>query len=139
VPAFEAITHTEEPMRDATSRSLVRDVLAVGPSADAAAMSRRVEALTTIVLDLLAEVEALRQALAAQPAYRDAYREALLLTHNSAGPSSGWEKLLDRYYPRQASVDGRAWRETLMMRRLGATAADIEAYRREAESAETYT
>ena len=126
-------------MRDATTHDLVRDVLTGGPPADALAIARRVEALTTLVFDLLAEVEALRQTQAAQSDYRDAYREASLLTHNSSGPSSGWEKLLDRYYPRQPSSDGRVWRESLMMHRLGFTPAEIEAYQREAEQAETYT
>jgi hypothetical protein len=122
-----------------TTRDLVRGVLAAGPPADAAALARRVEALTTLVVDLLAEVEALRQAQVTQPAYRDAYRDVSLLTHDSTGPSSGWDKLLDRYYPREPSPDGRAWRESLMMRRLGFSAAEIEAYQREAEQAETYT
>jgi len=126
-------------MRDETTRDLARDILAVSPPADAAAMARRVEALTALVVDLLAEVEALRQAHATHSAYRDAYRDVSVLTHNSAGPSSGWEKLLDRYYPREASPDGRAWRESLMMRRLGFSPAEIEAYQREAEEAETYT
>ena len=126
-------------MRDATTEDLVRDVLANRRLADGGAIARRVEALTTLVFDLLAEVEALRQVVASQPAYGDAYRAACLLTHDAAGPSSGWEKLLDRYYPRQSSTDGRAWRETLMMRRLGFTPAEIEAYQREAEQAETYT
>jgi hypothetical protein len=126
-------------MREPTTPDLVRDLLAVGPPADLGAMSQRVDAVTTLVFDLLAEVEALRQAQTTQPAFRDAYRDALLLTHDSAGPSSGWEKLLDRYYPRQTSGDGRAWRETLMMRRLGLTPAEIEAYQQEAEAAETLT
>jgi hypothetical protein len=126
-------------MRELTTRDLVRDVLAGTVPPDAAVMSRRVEALTTLVIDLLAEVEALRQVQATQPAYRDAYREANLLTHNAAGPSSGTEKLLDRFYPRQPAPDGRTWRETLMMRRLGFTQGEIDAYQREAEEAETYT
>jgi hypothetical protein len=126
-------------MRELTTQDLVWDVLAGGTPPDAAMMSRRVEALTTLVIDLLAEVEALRQVQATQTAYQDAYREASLLTHNAAGPSSGAEKLLERFYPRQPGRDGRTWRETLMMRRLGFTPGEIDAYQREAEQAETYT
>jgi hypothetical protein len=126
-------------MPGTSTRDLVRTVLAAGVPADAAAIARRVEALTTLVLDLLAEVEALRETQARQSAYRDAYRQAMLLAHDASGPSSGWEKLLDRYYPRQPSSDGRTWRESLMMRRLGFTPAEIEAYQQEAEQAETNT
>jgi len=126
-------------MRDVVARDLVRDVLAYGGPADAGASARRVEALTTLVLDLLVEVDALRQAQATQTAYRDAYRAAALLTHNSAGPSSGWQKLLERFYPLQASSDGRAWRELLMLRRLGFTPTEMEAYQAEAEQAEMDT
>jgi len=126
-------------VRDTVARDLVRDVLGYGLPLDTAASARRVEALTTLVLDLLVEVEALRQAQAAQTAYRDAYRAAALLTHNSAGPSSGWQKLLERYYPLEASSDGRTWREVLMMRRLGFTPAELEAYREEAAQVETDT
>ena len=102
-------------------------------------MMRRVEALTTVVLDLLAEVEALRQAQAAKGNYRDAYHAACLLTHNSAGPSSGWEKLIECYYPGDKSADGRVWRESIMMRRLGFTPAELDEYQKEAGEAETHT
>src|SRR5262245_36530471 len=102
--------HPGVDMIEMTARALIQSVLASNPSAGDAEMVRRVEALTTVVLDLLAEVEALRQAQAAKGSYRDAYRAACLLTHNSAGPSSGWEKLIECYYPRDKSADGRVWR-----------------------------
>jgi hypothetical protein len=126
-------------MKEMTARDVNRDVFPSGRSAQGAELAERVEALTTLLLDLLNEVEALRQAQATKSDYRDAYRASCLLTHNSAGPSSGWEKLIERYYPRQQASDGRVWRESLMMRRLGFTPAEIDAYQREAEEAETYT
>jgi hypothetical protein len=126
-------------MREATTGDVVREMLAAEPPADATATARRVEALTALVFDLLAEVEALRATSLSQVPYRDAYRQVALLTHDASGPSSGWEKLLNRYYPRELSSDGRAWRETLLMRRLGFTPAEVEAYQREAGEAETYT
>ena len=67
------------------------------------------------------EVEALRSAclesteggpIAKDSAYRQAYRETALLTHNSAGPSSGVAKLLARFYPTSVEEDGRVPRLT---------------------------
>jgi hypothetical protein len=126
-------------MKGMTSRDLILDLFPSSPSAGGEELKRRVDALTTLTLDLLAEVEALRQAQATQCNYRDAYRAAYLLTHNSAGPSTGWEKLIECYYPRQRSADGRVWRESVMMRGLGFTSAEIGAYVREAREAEVYT
>jgi hypothetical protein len=126
-------------MNEMTVRDLIRALLPGGRPDHGADLAGRVDALTTLVFDLLVEVEALRQAQATEASYRDAYRAACLLTHNSAGVSSGWEKLMERYYPRQRSSGGRAWRESLMMRRLGMTPAEIEAYQGEAAEAETYT
>src|SRR6266540_1591227 len=70
----------------------------------------RTEVLFEMVCDLLMEVEALPEALlqsaagsgGKESAYARAYREIALLTHNSAGPSSGLDKLLARFYPPQA-------------------------------------
>jgi len=126
-------------MGEMTARALIQDMLAGKPVAGDPDMARRVGALTTLVLDLLAEVEALRQAQAGECHYRDAYRAACLLTHNSTGPTSGWEKLIERYYPTKPSADGRVWRESIMMRRLGFTPKEIEEYQREAGEAEFYT
>src|SRR5688500_13223492 len=110
-------------VRDATSHDLTRDLLTAASPEDPAVLARRVEALTILVFDLLAEVDALRQTQATGSAYRDAYRETSVLGHNSSGVSSGWGKLLERFYPREPSADGRVWRESLMMRRLGFTRA----------------
>ena len=100
---------------------------------------RRLDSLTILVMDLMMEVEALRTALAAESSYRDAYRETGLLTHNSAGPSMGWDKLLDEFYPGTKDGRGRGWRESLMLRRLGYSPDEIEAYRRDAEGMEVLT
>ena len=96
-----------------------------------------------VVRDLLVEVEALRSCLlsvqATQGAYQTAYRETALLSHNATGPSGGWEKIIRRFYPDHAEDRGRAWRETLLMRRQGATADELAVFQNKAETAETYT
>lgn len=101
-----------------------------------------------MIFDLLVEVEALRETLATaagnagRSAYARAYERSAYLTHNAAGPSSGWEKMLDRFYSNaQADDDGgrRGWRECLMLRRLGLSEEEIQAYRANARSAEMFT
>ena len=124
---------------------MLRELAGFGPQS----LERRIDILTTIVLDLMMEVEALREAGAEGSDYAHAYRKAGLLTHNAAGPCSGWDKLLWRFYPRDKPVNmlnavdhasqARSWRESLMMERLGFTAEEVAAYRLEAEEAETYT
>jgi hypothetical protein len=72
----------------------------------------RTEVLFAMVCDLLMEVEALRETLLRsntgsgrkESAYARAYREIALLTHNSAGPSSGLDKLLARFYRPEAEM-----------------------------------
>src|SRR5262249_11571828 len=74
---------------------------------ESASLESQVVALRELVIALLMEVEALRAAnlAAAKSAgaalkdsdYARAYMETALLTHNSAGPSSGLEKLLARW------------------------------------------
>jgi hypothetical protein len=108
-------------------------------SMKAADLSRRIQMLTTVVLDLMMEVEALRETMVRGSNYRAAYREIGLLTHNSVGPSTGVDKLLDLYYPSSATSGGRAWRESLMMQRLGFTQTEMEQYKRDAEDAEQMT
>lgn len=126
-------------MTETTAKALIHDLFGREPLNREAETARRLDALTTLVFDLLAEVEALRQAHAAECSYRDAYRAACLLTHNSAGPTGGWQKLIGRYYPNRPSADGRIWRESAMMSRLGFTPEQIEEFQREASEAETYT
>ena len=110
----------------------------------------REETLAIVVLGLLMEVEALRTTVRkvaesslppdrARAAVSDAYREIALLTHDSTGPSDGWEKLLARFFPKSLDGGERQWRETIFMRRLGCTEQEIEAYKREALGAEAQT
>jgi len=62
----------------------------------------RLDLLLSMVIDLMMEVEALRAALLAMESgtpdakagYSRAYRDTAYLTHNSAGPSGGLDKLL---------------------------------------------
>jgi len=83
----------------------------------------RVELLIGLVLDLFLEVEALRATMLStgagaagkDSAYGRAYRDTAYLTHNSCGLSSGEEKLFALFY--HAGGMGRAWRESLMLRR----------------------
>lgn len=78
-------------------------------------------------------------------AYGRAYRDTAYLTHNSCGPSSGVEKLLALFYLLAAGgqgmgrSDARAWRESLMLRRIGFSEEEVSAYKREAEEAEIST
>jgi hypothetical protein len=93
------------------------------------------------------EVEALRAAVilgkgeasAKESHYARAYLETAHLTHNSAGPSSGFDKLLDLYYPAHTDSEDRSWREVLMLRRLGFSEVDIDQFKREAKRAELYS
>src|SRR5438128_6532909 len=86
--------------KDSTPRATLTVLL----SEDA---KQEVEALTHLVLTLLMEVESLRAAVLEDDrttlaslkdsSYARAYRETALLTHNSAGPSTGIEKLLEHW------------------------------------------
>ena len=137
--ATDAVEEDRMGELERTHFELARDVFEPFAPDDCAALLRRVEALTTLALNLMAEVEALRQAHVADRAYRDAYLDTCLLTHNSAGPTSGWHKLLGRYLPDERGSDGRVWREAVMLERLGATSAEIEEFQRRAEEMEQYT
>ena len=125
-------------MKDITS-SEVRRTLLDGHSAEQRELAKRVDTLIVVVLDLMTEVEALRDAQVTGSRYHDSYRSACILTHNSAGPSTGLDKLLDCFYPEDRFSDGRVWRESVLMRRLGYTPAEIDAFRRDATEAEMYT
>jgi hypothetical protein len=121
----------------------------------------RIEVLSRLVIDLLVEVEALRDALLrltlggasgsvhkgydapchdkslteGKGAYPAAYVDAAYVLHNAAGPSGGEEKLLARYYPES----GDKLREALMLQRLGFTDDEIEGYAAAAWLAITFT
>ena len=109
----------------------------------------RNEALLVVVLDLLMEVEALREALislssgtAAATSSTQclaAYRETAFLSHNAAGPTSGLEKIIARFYPKTREVDSRTWREAVLLKRLGMVEAEFESFKARAREAEAYT
>jgi hypothetical protein len=121
----------------------------------------RLETLSRLLVDLLVEVEALRGAVAqlsvgaagrpvhgrydipchdetlveGKQAYPAAYVDAAYVLHNAAGPTGGIEKLLARFYP----ANGDESRETLMLRRLGFSDAEIAQFVEAAEQAEIFT
>ena len=109
----------------------------------------RIGALVVVALDLLVEVEALREVVMRLSAgaisdpsmapYLAGYRETAFLSHNSAGPSSGLEKVIARFYPKKRDPDGRTWREGVLLERLGMAEAEFEAYKARAKEAEYYT
>jgi|GEM_PF-2467835 len=115
----------------------------------------RIEALTELVIALLMEVEALRSVhleacrqtnvSAKDSLYGKAYYETALLTHNSAGPSGGIEKLFSRYVGYSGSqsifypIDKSKLRELVMLGRLDFTAEEIEKYNDEVEFVGTLT
>lgn len=116
----------------------------------------RLATLERIVLDLMMEVETLRATVIelSRPHSSNAdvldndlatvrgphslyglkYLNTALLTHSSAGMTSGQDKLLELFYSNQ-----HADRETLMLQRLGYTSEQIDAYRQQARNAETWT
>ena len=102
-------------------------------------------ALVTLLFRLTTEVEALREALSSpetpesvREAYRQAYARTAVLSHNSAGPSGGTEKVLRKFFPRENS-DDRFTSELAMMKRLGATPEELQALRDKMEEVEMYT
>lgn len=116
--------------------------------------ARQFETLERLVLDLMMEIEALRSfviklstlvsdspdsesALDESPAsvsgshsiYGRAYLEAAWLTHWSAGPSSGMDKLLELFYGNTSPSQGAGrWREVAMLVRLGYTHDQIRQF-----------
>ena len=69
--------------------------------------------------------------------YGRAYRATALLSHNSAGPSTGIEKLLERWLSDETTRNGIAVPEVLMLKRLGYSEDEIERYLDEAEQNES--
>jgi hypothetical protein len=115
----------------------------------------RVRLLTLMVLDLFVEVEALRTAVsgkssrivpgidpslaAGKSPYQTAYLNTVYLTHNSAGPSSGVEKLLARFYPSSREMAAGSLRESSVLRDLGFSEDEVARYINAARKAETFT
>jgi hypothetical protein len=133
--------------KDKSLRDLLRPRFKRWPTPDP-----RTDILVATTLQLMMEVEALRQALinleaqgvGSASAYGRAYRDTAYLTHNSAGPSSGLDKLLARFESDDVEQppsgrEPRVWEETPMLRRLRFSEEEISAYKVEALDAETFT
>jgi hypothetical protein len=102
-------------------------------------------ALAMLLLRLMVEVEALREALASpetpeavRQSYRQAYARIAVLSHNAAGPFGGTEKVLRRFLPSDGEA-GRFAPELAMLARLGASAEEQQALRDKLEEVEMYT
>lgn len=133
--------------------SRLREVLRVLYERPETPLEEHVRLLTLLVIELLREVEALREAQINESQakgippknsyYGKAYKETALLTHNSAGPSGGIDKLLALWdgYSEQVpqSRYGSFLREILMLERLGFTEEEIKQYIRETEFLEQLT
>ena len=109
----------------------------------------KIRVLTECVFALAMEVEALREAMIEESKakgivpkdspYGRAYYETALLTHNSAGPSSGTDKLFKRWFSGRNTPNHLDPREALMLMRLGFSPHEISAYSTEAENREMWT
>lgn len=95
--------------------------------------------LQTVLLDLLVEVQALRDTLADTPElrarYAAHYRRNVLRAHNAAGVVLPLEKVLRAFVAPDGNAEGE-YREEGMLRKLG---VDLEGYREEANLVSTYT
>jgi hypothetical protein len=113
-------------------------------------------AVVSLLLRLVSEVEALREALASpetpeavRRSYRLAYVRTAVLSHNSAGPSGGIEKVFETFFPRggqapgfgePAAGQGEPYAaELAMMQRLGATEEEKRQLRDEMASVSKLT
>lgn len=96
--------------------------------------SERAAALSSLVMDLLVEVQALRLAVAAVPEAREKYREAYestyVLSHNSAGVTPGQVKVLKEFLTQ---------REGAWLKRLGVSDAEVAAFESHCREVETYS
>jgi hypothetical protein len=105
-------------------------------------LEERVQLLTELVFELLREVEALRSAQIRESEskgippkdseYGKSYLATSRLTHNSCGPTGGIDKLLALWVGWYEEVPQNRFRcllrEVLMLRRLGFTESEIDAY-----------
>jgi hypothetical protein len=101
--------------------------------------------LIHVLFRLTVEVEALREALsspdtpeAVRQSYRQAYARIAVLSHNAAGMGGGTEKVLSRFFPREADTAPYA-SERMMMERLGATEEDLEQLCKQMDTVSMYT
>jgi hypothetical protein len=103
----------------------------------------RINVLTSLVLDLMLEVEALRSARIQQgddiTLYRKSYRDTALLSHNTAGPGFNCSKLIRLFYPDRRDGDSRVLRESIMLQKLGCSEEEVAEFQRDVATVETYT
>jgi hypothetical protein len=100
-------------------------------------LARRINLLTEMVVDLILEVEALRAERVASASktgdatYAEAYMQTAATAHNAAGVVPSLTKLLIRFYGWQdesAAMDGRPFRELVLLRRLGVSEERLRAF-----------
>jgi hypothetical protein len=111
----------------------------------------QLSALRQLVLDLMIEVESLRAVQLARPpaelaAYRRAYEQTVLQSHNSAGPWSGVHRIFWAWYgyhdPPAMTFEGfedGIRREVALLRRMGATEGELADHVRRVEEHATRT
>ena len=98
-----------------------------------------------LLLEVVREVHALREAKMRElhesvtspraSSYGQVYKDTAFLTHNNAGPSHGWQKLILAF--RGDSPLG--WSELSHLRRIGFDHDELSAYETKAQEAELYT
>ena len=136
-------------------------------TAEPGTVEHRVATLERIVLDLIMEIEALRTTMIAivspqdpetvddhvlddsapgvsgpHTVYGKAYLKTAWLTHWSAGPSCGHDKLLEQFYGDEyqgETWNPDRWREMLMLFRLGYNHQQRRQYVESAQAAEICT
>lgn len=136
-------------------------------STNSATTAEQLQTLERVVLDLMLEIEALRatvinlssrmgpepesdHALDDSPAgvagshlaYGRQYLNSAFLSHWAAGPTSGWDKVLERFYGDGWGCDScgvQIGRELLMLRRLGYSDSQLKQYVENARAAESCT
>ena len=107
-----------------------------------------------LIYDLVREVQVLRETKIREleelgqsirrSIYAQVYEKTALLTHNSAGPSTGWHKLFVKFRGRESGTDfpflGRqSWAELNVLTRLGFDERDVSEYKKKAQEAMHYT
>lgn len=103
-------------------------------------------ALIQLVLRLMVEVEALREALSnpktpevVRQSYRRAYERISVLSHSAAGLSCGNQKVMSRFIVPKDEGRGRFASQMAMLARLGATEEEQQALADKMEAAMMYT
>ena len=114
-------------------------------------LTEQVQILRQLVIDLMTEVEALRATQLSGPPeeidrYRRAYEATALQSHNSAGPYAGVHRVFWAWYgqddPPAMMFDpyvDHVRREVTLLRRMGASEAEIADHLRRVEEHSTRT